>query len=218
MSRYAANGDRVMQGCTASGGSVALLVLLSAGAGIGALVSGAPSAKSQLQAALTATFGASGYESTTNSVPEDVEVVNAPNTSEVLQNGRISQIVVGRKFYWSGWYFDQIFPLGSQCASNAKFVTLKPSSAAYASILVISSRNLSHEEVARSGDVFTVMKRGTALVSYLVQGGYMTRSMFYPSSLPGGVRTPIEVTTYTHIGSAPKIKVPRPSEVSVCGP
>ncbi len=207
-----------MRGRAVSWGSVALLVLLAVASGIGASVAGSPSPKSQLQAALNATFGASGYETTTNLAPDTLDIVNAPNVSEVIQNGRISQIVVGRTFYWSGWYFKRLFTLASGCNFGDTFVRLRPNGGAYVSIAYFSPQNLKREEVVHSGDRFTVLKNGTEVVSYIVREGYVVESVIAPRQLRGNIGVPTQITTFTHVGSAPRITVPRRSEVMVFPP
>ena len=74
------------------------------------------------------------------------------------------------------------------------------------------SINLSLEgtTVSQNKDVFTVSRDGTEMESFAVRGGYMVQMTRILASLGKTV-----VTSYSEIGHAPKILVPKPSEVVV---
>lgn len=166
-------------------------------------------AKSKLQAALNATFNASGYVSTTSADPNEHIVVNAPDLTETIDNGLVSEIDVGNTEYTASWFFaaQNGYHFGpNHCGPHAMFIERSPEGGGSFSI------NLSLEgtRVSQDKDVFTVSRGGIVTESFVVKDGYviqMTR-IFAP---PGKT----VVTSYSQIGHAPKIIVPKPSEVVV---
>ncbi len=166
---------------------------------------GGSSAKSRLQQALNATFNASGYVSTSSADPTERTVVNAPNLTETIDNGLVTEIDVGNTNYIASWAFAQKlgYQFGpSHCGPHELFIKSTPQGSAS------GSYDLKGTDVVVSNDVFTVSRNGTTTESFVVRNGYVVQiTMLF------GTIGKTEVTSFSEIGHAPKILVPKPSEV-----
>ncbi|MGO9342303.1 MAG: hypothetical protein ACLP6E_07255 [Acidimicrobiales bacterium] len=162
-------------------------------------------AKSKLQAAINATFDASGYVSTTNTDPSEVIVTNAPDLIETIDSGLVSDIDVGNTEYIASWSFalKSGYHFGpNHCGPHDRYIKMTAEGFATASY------SLQGTDVVAHGDVFTVSREGTVTETFVVRSGYVVQiTQTFPSAGKAFV------TSFSEIGHAPKIVVPPSSEV-----
>lgn len=166
---------------------------------------GGSTAKSALQRALNATFDSSGYVSISSPDPTERTVVNAPNLTETIDNGLVSQIDVGNTEYVASWFFARSlgYRFGpAHCGPGALFIKIVPQGS------FSSSYDLNGAKVTEKNGVFTVSRDGVVTESFVVSSGYVVQTTSIFASLGKSV-----VTSFSEIGHAPRIVVPKPSEV-----
>ncbi len=162
-------------------------------------------AKSRLQAAVDATFDASGYVSTTNTDPAEVVVTNAPDLTERIESGLVSEIDVGNTEYIASWSFAlrSGYHFGpNHCGPHARYIEMTAQGSASASY------SFDGDDVVEHGGTFTVSRHGAVTETFVVQSGYMVEVTQVFPSLGKTL-----VATYRDVGHAPKILIPPSSEV-----
>jgi hypothetical protein len=190
--------------------AVAVLALVIAYGPLGSKSSRQPAspgvgiAKSKLQAAINATFDASSYESTTNTDPGEVIVTNAPDLTETIESGLVSEIDVGNTEYIASWSFalKSGYHFGpDHCGPHARYIEMTAEGFASASY------SLQGTEVVEHSGTFTVSRDGTVTEMFVVKSDYVVGVSRIFESLGETL-----VTSYSDIGHAPKILVPPSSE------
>jgi hypothetical protein len=174
---------------------------------IGTSSQGTGIAKSTLQAALNATFNASGYVSTTDSDPTERIITNSPNLTETVDNGLVSEIDVGSTEYIASWSFAERlgYHFGpNHCGPRAMYI--KQTAQGFS----VSSDSLQGADVVEKKGVFDVSRNGTVTETFVVQNGYVVEMTRIFPSLAKSL-----TTSFSDVGHPPRILIPRADEVVV---
>jgi hypothetical protein len=184
--------------------SVGVLVLLIAGAAAFSSLTQPVSARSQLQAAIAATFGNGNYAEIIR-YPPNRTIVNEKDVSEEIQGSKVISIVDGRTFYTSASTIN-VPGLSRPCVTKAKFVK---------QVLPRTPEIGLHQELQGSvrqvGNTFIVSKGQSKRASYIVQGGRVLQ-VTTPANTVGDTRIPAITGNIEDIGHAPTIVIPRPDQ------
>jgi hypothetical protein len=161
----------------------------------------------QLNAALSATYNAPSYVTFVNGDYSNRTIVNTPDDrSETFQHGKIFQIWNGQTIYTA---------VPKWCSNKQRFVETLPSEeSGFASARFVG---FPLREVTKVGDRFTVTKSGRHIEEFIVHNGYVVETITEPTTIQGH-KTPRFAITFSDFSRAPRIAIPRASDVILSPP